>query len=106
MMNINDYYKREYATALKLSDNFKDLRSFGLFMKDISCWRIDAAMYCLKLQEDLYSKGLLPFKITSPREGDKLNECEPAIREILVHVWIALCRATGYNQLPSTLSNK
>lgn len=105
-MNLNKHYNNMYAIAKKYSNNYTDLRSFGLLMKDIGGWKEDALLYSRTLQDDLYDNGLLPFKITSPRDGKKLEKCEPVIRDILVHVWLTLCRATGYEQLPSTLSKE
>lgn len=86
--DIEQRYFGRFNARLKLAGGFKDLRPFGLLMKEFGGWEEDALSCCLRLQDDLYNRGLLPFKVETKDDCFKFQTLDPVVKDILLHVWI------------------
>lgn len=88
--DLERHYQSRYNSMLRYSNDYKDLRPFGLLMKEFGGWGEDAIPCCLRLQDDLYNRGLLPFKVEKEDDCFKFQSLAPVVKDILLHVWIVM----------------
>lgn len=95
---MNEYLKRRfevgYPQIIQLSDNYTNLGPIILmiheFMSAIKEEGIEAYHYVEKIEDDLFNRGLLPFKVESLLDDRKINALPPSdIKEALRYILLA-----------------
>ena len=95
---MNEYLKRRfevgYSQSIKLSDNYTNLGPIILiiheFMNAIKEEGEEAYCYVEKIEEDLFNKGILPFKVESILDDTKINTLPAsAVKEALHYILLA-----------------
>lgn len=97
--NVDVKYRHRYISVTKYAEDYKTIRPYIALMKEIGCWEEDSLPYCMRLQDDLYKKGIIPFKITSVDDWKMLSKCNSDVYDILYQAWLIVKRAAGYNEI-------
>ena len=84
-----NWFNKMYESRIKLSNNYTDLRpiiSLIIFLRD---WE-DGLSYIKEIQQDLYDKKIIPLKIESITDYNKLQIYTGGqIKELLCYIWSA-----------------
>lgn len=110
MFDREKFFEARYSAMLKRDDGRNDISNFTAVMQGVSYWDEYSLSYCMKLQNDLYEKGLIPFVLTSVTMKDwkKIHELDADIRDFYVKTWWILerpLREKRIKELEALLSN-
>lgn len=89
------WFSKRYATRISMSNNFRDLRPIiGLIFEYASNVIEDgdkAFMYVKKIEDDLFARGIIPFKINSSEDLYRIEDLTYGdVKRLLWYIWLAV----------------
>lgn len=91
---VGTKYEKEYAEIVESSKYYTDLVPFMKFARDIADLVLNEGeenlLYIQKVQDDLYSKGIIPFKVSNVRDISKIESLPYSKVSLLLHyIWLS-----------------
>ena len=98
-----EVFEKRYASRLSLCVNFNSIRPVSAFIHELAICVVDTGQKCFDyiqtIEEDLYSKRIIPFKIGGI---DALQKIEKVIdrdtRQLLWYIWLAWINLEKYKE--------
>lgn len=89
------WFSKRYATRVAWSNNFKDLKPIISLVFEYASNVIEdgdkAFMYVKKIEEDLFVRGIIPFKINSYNDFYRIDNLPYSdVRRLLWYIWLAV----------------
>ena len=85
---IEDMFNKRWLLKVEQSNNFKDLRPIAGFVKELLSWE-NSHKYIMMIQNELYSRRIIPFKINSINDLDKCNSLETPLDLLIEYICLS-----------------
>jgi len=94
-MGKEKWFSKRYATRIAWSNNFKDLKPIISLIFEYASNVIEdgdeAFMYVKRIENDLFVRGIIPFKVNSYNDIYKIDSLQYSdVRRLLWYIWLAV----------------